>query len=374
MSAQHSLLQAASKNAELLQGLNETEYASSALEQSQAYLNDLDREIKVCDSEVQRLESKTATELKDHKKYAEPSTRRFLHRAMGKKEHFAEKASKEEREYVEALAAESQARSRREEWIKARDEARKHHATLQDIDRTHKRLQAELDALYNFIFTGPSPEFPGEDEKEFAMREAKDAFNTAKQRHEAELRAMKCLQDAERFMTEALQLLDDARSASRMDMLGGGTLSDMMERNALSKAQNATEKVKMLVQQAQRFSPDIQGFGNIDIAHGHVMSDIMFDNIFSDMAQHDRIKDSQAQAQREAQTLGNAILKARERSNQFQQEATAAMNRLETSRRELQQVRQDTFERLARPPTYDQADTSEGLPRPLSYEQGFQYQ
>ncbi|KAL8652922.1 MAG: hypothetical protein Q9226_004063 [Calogaya cf. arnoldii] len=369
MSAQQSLLQAASKNAELLQGLNETEYASSALGQSQAYLNDLDREIKACNSEVQRLESKTATELRDHKKYAESNTRRFLHRAMGKQEQFAEKASKEEREYVEALAAENQAKSQREEWIKTRDEARKRHGTLLDTDRTHKRLQAELDALYNSIFTGPSPEFPGEDEKETAMREAIDAFKAAKQRHEAELQAVNCLQEADRFMTEALRSLDDARSASRMDMLGGGTLSDMMERNALSKAQNATEKAKMLVQQARRFSPGFQGFGNINIAHGHVMSDIMFDNIFSDMAQHDRIKDSQAQAEREAQILRSARLKARERSDQYQQEATAALTRLETSRRELQQIRQDTFERLARSPTYDQAETPGGLDRPPSYDQ-----
>lgn len=279
-----------------------------------------------------------------------------MHRAVGKKQQFAEKASKEEREYVKALAAENQAKSRLGEWIKNRDEARKHHATLENTDRIHKSLQAELDALYNSIFAGPSPEFPGEDQKEFAMREAKDAFNTAKQRHEAELQAVKCLQDAERFMTQALQSLDNARSASRMDMFGGGTLSDMMERDALTKAQNATDKVKMLVQQAQRLSPDIQDLGNIDISHGHVMSDIMFDNIFSDMAQHDRIKDSQAQAQREAQTLRGAFLKAQQRSKQLQQEATVALTRLEISRRELQQIRQDTFERVAQPPpTYDQA-------------------
>ncbi|KAL8875633.1 MAG: hypothetical protein Q9198_006038 [Flavoplaca austrocitrina] len=356
MSAQQALVEAASKNAELLQRINETEYASSALQQSQTYLNDLDREIKNWNSEIQRLELKTASEFKDHKKYAESTARRFMHRAAGKKEQFAEKASKEEREYVEALAAENQAKSRHEEWVKNRDEARKQHAMLEDTDRTHKRLQAELDSLYDSIFAGPSPEFPGEDQKEFAMRQAKDAFNTAKQRHEAELQAVNCLRDAERFMTQALQSLDDARSHSRMDMFGGGTISDMMERDALSKAQNATDKVKMLVQQAQRLSPDVQGLGDINIDQGHAMSDIMFDNIFSDMAQHDRIKDSQAQAQREAQTLRNASMRTQERSKQLQQEAATALTRLETSRRELQQIRQDAFEKVAGPPpTYDQA-------------------
>ncbi|KAL8963434.1 MAG: hypothetical protein Q9193_000304 [Seirophora villosa] len=355
MSAQQLLIQAASKNAELLQGLNETAHASSALQQSQAYLSDLDREINECDAHIKRLESKTKAELADHKKYAESTARRFMHRAVGKKEQFAEKASKEEREYAEALAEENQAKSRREEWVKNRDEARKHHAELEGINSTHRRLQAELDSLYNSIFAGPTPDFPDEDQKEWALRQASDAFNEAKRRHEAEAQAVRCLQDADKFMAQALHSLTEARSHSRMDMFGGGTLTDMMERNALTRAQGATDKVQMLVSQAQRLSPDMQGLGNIEIAHGHVMSDIMFDNIFTDMAQHDRIKDSQAQAQREARNLKDLLARAQQRSGQLLQGANAALARLEASRKELQQVRQDTFERVARPPAYDEA-------------------
>ncbi|KAL8675469.1 MAG: hypothetical protein Q9168_000170 [Polycauliona sp. 1 TL-2023] len=297
------------KNAELLQGLNETQYASSALKQSQAYLNDLNREIKSCNTEVQRLGIKTASEYKEHKKYPESTASRFMHRAPGKKERFAEKAK----------------------WVKNRDEAAKHHATLEGTDKTHKRLQAELDALYDFIIEGPMPGFQGEDVIEFAMREAKDAFNITKQRHEAELRAIKCLQGAQWFMLQVLQSLDDARSHSPKPR----TLQ--------------TRSSKMLVQQAQRLSPGIQGLRDFNISHGHVMSDIVFDNIFSDVAQHDRIKDSQAQAQREPQTLSNAVLRAQERSGQLLEEANAALTRLETSRRELQQIRQDTLASLAVP-------------------------
>lgn len=140
-----------------------------------------------------------------------------------------------------------------------------------------------------------------------------------------------------------------------MDMFGGGTLTDVMEREALSRAQNATDKVQMLVSQAHRLSPAIHGLGNIDISHGHAMSDIMFDNIFSDMAQHDRIKGSQAQAEKEARTLKDMLAKAQQRSGQYQQEVNAALGRLETARRELQQIRQDTFERVARPPAHNES-------------------
>ncbi|CAO1600171.1 hypothetical protein XANCAGTX0491_003874 [Xanthoria calcicola] len=356
MSAQQSLLEAASKNAELLRGLNETESASSSLEQLQAYLDDLDREINVCNTEIQHLEKKTAAELKDHKKYAESITSRFIHRAVGKSEQFAEKASKEEREYVEAVAAENQAKSRLEEWTKKRDEARKQHATLENTNKTHQRLQSELDALYNSIFAGPTPDFPGEDQKESAVREAKEAFDFVKQQHEAEFQAAKCLVDAECFIIKALRWLEKAHDFSRTDMRGCGTFSDMLERNTLSEAQHAMDKVKMLVRQAQRLSPDIPGLGNFDISQGYEMNAIILDDIFGDMARHGRINNCQAQAQKEAQALSVASTKARDRSQQLEQEAADASTRLETARRELQRIRREAFESFeGPPPTYDEA-------------------
>lgn len=352
MSAHELLVQAASKNAELLHGLNQTQYATSALRQSKAYLSDLDREIQQCDQQIKPLEAKTRSERADHKKYEESTMRRFLYRAGGKKERWTEKASKEEREYVEALNAETQAKSRLEEWNKNREIARQSHAELQTVANTHNKLQAELDALYNSIFAGPSPEFPGEDQKEWTFREARDIFDGAKQRHEAEIQAARCLQEAEVFMRVALESMADARMNSRMDMWGGGGLTDMMERDALHRAQDATDKVHMLVSQAQRISPGTQGLGPIHIAHGH-LTEIFFDNIFSDMNMHDNIKRSQAQCENEAMRLRQLIAATKDKSDYLGMEAGQAFNRLEIARRELQQIRQATFERLAQPPAYE---------------------
>ncbi|KAL8790191.1 MAG: hypothetical protein Q9213_000722 [Squamulea squamosa] len=110
------------------------------------------------------------------------------------------------------------------------------------------------------------------------------AFNATRQQYEAELQAANCFKDAEKFNVQVFESFDNARSHSGMDMFGGGTLSDMMERYTLSRAENAIEKVRTLVQQAQRLSPDIQGLGDIDVSHGYIMSGIMSDNIFIDMA------------------------------------------------------------------------------------------
>ena len=360
MSVQERLVQASLRNTEILQGLNETQYAASSLKQSEAYLCDLDREIEQCDSQIKDLALKTRAEHKDHKKYEESTFRRFFYRAGGKKESFAEKASKEEREYVEALNAEVKAKSRRDEWSFNREIAKIRHAELEKANQTHLKLQAELDALYNSIFSGPTPEFPMEDQKEWAYRQACDTFATLEHRHEAEKQALHCLLEANKFMIETLHELAEACTYSRMDMWGGGTLTDMMERDALHIARNAADKVNMLVSQAQRISPETQGLGKLQIAHGHG-ADIWFDNIFSDMAMHDDIKSSQAQCEYESRNLRDSVERARSRETLLSVQAGEALQRLEWTRMELQQVRQEAFQRVAGPPSYDQS-TVHGTP------------
>lgn len=357
MSVQEQLVQASTRNAEILRELGETEYAASALRQSQAYLSDLDREIEQCNRSIKQLELKTRSEHKDHKKYEESTVRRFFYGAGGKKDKFQEKASKEEREYVEALNAEYEAKSRRDEWTRNREVARKTHAELEQINQRHHSLQAELDAMYNSIFSGPTPDVPGEDQKEWAFREARDGFAAARQRHDAESQAFKCLIDADKFMLQALHSLADARSHSQMDMFGGGTLTDMMERDALSKAKNATDKVGMLVSQAQRLSPGIGRLGQMSIAQGH-LSDVFFDNIFSDMAMHDEIKRSQAQCEHEARNLKDLLERARVQEGVLRAQTGEAAEKLEWARRDLQQIRQEAFQRLAAPPSYDESASS----------------
>jgi hypothetical protein len=84
-------------------------------------------------------------------------------------------------------------------------------------------------------------------------------------------------------------------------------MADMMERNALVNAQGNASQVEILVNQAMRASPPprgVQPIGRIDIARGFVaififiyivlisfphsslLSDVFFDNIFTDMAFH----------------------------------------------------------------------------------------
>jgi hypothetical protein len=87
-----------------------------------------------------------------------------------------------------------------------------------------------------------------------------------------------------------------------------GRMSDMMERNALSMAEGLSLQVETFVQQAILTSPSVKPIGKINIAHGcvtcpsfsssllcyvltyldcsSILSDIIFDNVFSDIAFH----------------------------------------------------------------------------------------
>lgn len=51
-------------------------------------------------------------------------------------------------------------------------------------------------------------------------------------------------------------------------MMGGGTMSDMMERSELANAQRAADQARMMVMQAQQLQPAIRGFGNVNIPQG----------------------------------------------------------------------------------------------------------
>ncbi|KAH8716812.1 hypothetical protein GQ44DRAFT_775940 [Phaeosphaeriaceae sp. PMI808] len=110
MSSIHTKIQeAASQNASLLQGLYETDSAPSQLQQQNAYIQDLDAQIAYTTQRVADLKRKTAIKLKDHEKYRDSTLRRLAHKATGRKETFASKAAKEEKEYFDAIQAQKSA-------------------------------------------------------------------------------------------------------------------------------------------------------------------------------------------------------------------------------------------------------------------------
>jgi hypothetical protein len=145
----------------------------------------------------------------------------------------------------------------------------------------HQQAQRELDNLYDSIFKGPTPGFPDEDAKESDVATALQQYQDAKNKTEAEGKAVMILVDAQRVMMAAMYAIKDALRYSTRDMWGGGSITDMMERNCLAQAKARLAEVRMLVRQAQNFSAAVKDLPPVNVAQGNLMSDVFFDSKYN---------------------------------------------------------------------------------------------
>jgi hypothetical protein len=344
MSSIHAKIQeAASQNASLLQGLHETDSAPSALRQQDAYLNDLNHQIASINARVAQLRKKTATELKDHEKYRDSNVRRFAHKATGRKEKFAEKAAKEEKEYFDAMQAQKSAEDELAYVQHLKAEAEKTRQTYASSASKHKELQSQLDALYNSIFAGHTPDFPSEDAAEMSCNTASQHLSTLNQTLEREKHTLFLLGQTVLKLSEARQSLDGAYSMSQYDMFGGGTMASMQKRNYLERAESSIQQARML--QAQ-LPADIPRLPDVNVHVGDIWSDVVFDNIFTDMQMHERVKDSITKVDRAGNQCSEVIRGREENLKRLNGQVQQAEAKMKQARVELQKAREEAFRRV----------------------------
>jgi len=349
MTTKELIATSASQNAALLSTLAKTDYAAPALSQQRVYISDLNRELSQTNSQIRTLTKKREREFKDHEKYRDSTVRRFAYRLGGKKEKFQQRATKEEREYFDALHDEHKAKEHRNILQSSLDEAKVVELELEDAAEQNRVAQEELDALYQRVFEGPTPEFPEEDEKEVPLIEAQNAYNELQQRTTTQIRARELLVEATTVMVEGLGEMQSALNASNMDIWGiGGGFADVMERSALSRAQNKAYHAAGIIYRAREMDPLIGDVGVVKISNGNIWGDIVFDDIFSNLAFHEKIKTSQRSMQAVYSRMQDQVKYAKQREGILRAELKVAAGILESARKELQRVRQEAFERVLR--------------------------
>ncbi|OTB06739.1 hypothetical protein M426DRAFT_107104 [Hypoxylon sp. CI-4A] len=342
-----NIREAAPRNSELLAIVSETDHAPAALEEHKRYIADLNNELSNLQKRIATLDKQREKEFKEHKKYRDSVMKRFAYRVGGKTGKFEARAEKEEKEYFAVLQEERKAKEQEESIRNTRSKAIEVQSDLEAEVTRHKEAQQELDTLYDSIFNGPTPAFPEEDRLELNAQSALQTYYNTGIIVETELRVVQLLTEAKQRVYNALSYTEEALDHSRMDMFGGGTLSDMMERNALDKAESQTSQMISLVRQAQRMSRDVRDLPRVSIAQGNLMSDVFFDNIFTDMAFHDKIKDSRAALYQARDNLRDQLASAKSRHQQAQQQLNIHGAALKVAREELQKAREQIFERIA---------------------------
>ncbi|KAI1134491.1 hypothetical protein F5Y05DRAFT_206529 [Hypoxylon sp. FL0543] len=342
----NKIKEAAPRNRELLTILSETDHAPPTLEQHRRFINDLNNELTTIQRRIAVLDKQRLKEFKEHKKYRDSVMKRFAYRVSGKTDKFEAKAEKEEQEYFAVLQQERQAKEQEENIREMRSKALEVQSDLEADAIRHAEAQQELDNLYDSIFQGPTPAFPEEDRSEQNTEIALQAYHDSRVSVEAESQVISLLTEANERLRKALIYTNEALSHSRMDMFGGGTFSDFMERNALDKAESQVGQMISLVRQAQRISQHVRNLPSVSIAHGNLLGDVFFDNIFSDMIFHERIKDSWSDLQRAQESLRDQIGLANSRYQVAEQNMNAHAAALKLAREELQRARERIFERI----------------------------
>ncbi|PPR05094.1 hypothetical protein CVT24_010081 [Panaeolus cyanescens] len=379
MDTTEAIVANADYHSRLLAIISELEYVPTARRQQTSYVKDLQAQLDGIIARVAQLAEKTKKERKEHEALRDATAKRFAHKLMGKKEKFEAKESKEEREYVEALEREMTERDNQQVIQQMLDEAKRVLEDLKDKETKFESAKLELEALYGRVFDGPSEAFPEDDRLEYEMHEAQKSHDEAQARLNAESRAAELLARAARSMDACQQSVQEALGYSRYDMWGGGTMADMMERNALRNAQMQASQVEVLVDQAMRLSPNVKPVGRVNIAQGSIVSDMFFDNIFTDISFHSRklffmSESVLTRRHRQDQTvsctssLGQSTswLKAerddaRRRVDSIGSQVLQVGKALDSRRKELHQFRRATFESFVAqnppPPSYETAMT-----------------
>ncbi|KAH8716811.1 hypothetical protein GQ44DRAFT_775939 [Phaeosphaeriaceae sp. PMI808] len=94
---------------------------------------------------------------------------------------------------------------------------------------------------------------------------------------------------------------------SQYDMFGGGALASMQKRNYLEAAESAIAQVRMLQEAVARVAPNVPLLGDMRIAVGSIWSDVVFDNVFSDVGMHEEILGSMRQVDDAGRRCGDIV-------------------------------------------------------------------
>lgn len=337
-----AIREASGRNADLLGKLAETDAGAAGLPSQTSLVSDLKRQITANEANLQRLDRRRQSELADHEKYRDSNVRRFLFRATGQSDKFAERAEKEQKEYYDVLQEQHEKTVVNDGLKTQLEEAEGVKAEMEVADALHREAQGELENLYHSIFSGETPRFPEEDALEEGSNAALQQYHDVRVRWEEEGRVVAALKKARDTVKVSLDHMDDARSASRMDMMGFDGIADAMERSSLAKAEVSYREAKSLAAQA-----GYTDLPDVNINHGHFFRDVFFDNIFSDMQFHEEIKRGQMEMQKFADALTQRMTRSRDRQAAAGDELKQMEVKLEDARKRLQDKRAELFEQFA---------------------------
>lgn len=118
-----------------------------------------------------------------------------------------------------AWQSERSAKESRDELSNALQNAESQRSQLECDAERHAKAQKELDALYEGIFSGPTPDVPGEDALEEKVRGCKADYEGCHEHAGREKQAVQALGTAEQALHAGYSDIQDALRRSGRDMV-----------------------------------------------------------------------------------------------------------------------------------------------------------
>lgn len=240
----------------LLNALNALDYAPAAQEDNIARLTIVNREIEARQQNVLALEKRTKSEYKDLAKAKSPS-RQFLLRLRSGGDAVNQRVEKEQKEYIDALRAE---RDARDELAMLMGEKREREAARTDLAEKVAQIndiKAKMTALYDGLFNGPTPDYPEEEEAERRYNMAEATYTRTQSDMNKCSTALTLLVRAEATIGTCISHVWEARDATAnitVDDTLENVHSQLLQGTSLLAAKIATGIGQNLLRQADESS------------------------------------------------------------------------------------------------------------------------
>ncbi|KAG6910381.1 hypothetical protein DXG01_011096 [Tephrocybe rancida] len=199
----------------LIADIAELDYAPLALKHQAGYLDDLHTRLKQSEARLKSLSDTTMKERKEHESLRDSTARRLAHNLTGRTDQFLAKATKEEREYVDALEKEFTERDNHDVLLNIVKEAQHEKTDLSEKAIRYEALKKELSDLYVRIFDGPTEEYPEDDRLEYQVQSTQALHDQIQNTLNAECRACEILAHADRTMNACEAQVKEALANSQ---------------------------------------------------------------------------------------------------------------------------------------------------------------
>lgn len=269
------------------------------------------------------------------------------------------------RTYQEALTNETTAREEKDLMAKRIDELQNRKGQLRESESISKVLnptvtkspleatcatnrdsQAQLDTLYDEIFSASTAEYPEDSTKQQTRTDTAAAYRKTRTLFDSEIEASQLLKEAAKELDLALRSMSSAHDLSRADMFGGGTLTSMAKRSDMDDARGHSDRAARAISQALERSDHVRTSKGVQIDKGHGVGDVLFDSIFSDIAVHEQITQGEAKLREALTNIEKECRNAEERAERLKPQVEEKKKVRLDAKQDLQRYREAIFEEI----------------------------